>query len=119
MDQVGGDVPGEDISEQSLIEEACVEASERDYSGGTNERVPESHRKRSKEEAREEVSRRRSQRSGEEVKEEIPVDDGGGQIQRSHFKCFYCDQEGQEELSKEQSTRSVFRGSNNSNDGCG
>ena len=42
-----------------------------------------------------------------------------GRIQRSHFKCFYCDQEGQEELSKEQSTRSVFRGSNNSNDGCG
>ncbi|GFY85815.1 hypothetical protein Acr_04g0005530 [Actinidia rufa] len=33
-----------------------------------------------------------------------------GRIQRSHFKCFYCDQEGQEELSKEQSTRSVFRG---------
>ncbi|GFY99130.1 hypothetical protein Acr_13g0005310 [Actinidia rufa] len=64
---------------QSLIEEACVEASVRDYSGGTNERVPESHRKRSKEEAREEVSRRRSQRSREEVKEEIPTDDGGGQ----------------------------------------
>ncbi|GFY93594.1 phosphatidic acid phosphatase (PAP2) family protein [Actinidia rufa] len=60
--RVEGDVPGEDISEQSLIEKACVEASERDYSGGTNERVPESHRKRSKEEAREEVSRRRSQR---------------------------------------------------------
>ncbi|GFZ09876.1 hypothetical protein Acr_21g0004750 [Actinidia rufa] len=57
-----GDVPGEDISEQSLIEKACVEASERDYSGGTNERVLESHRKRSKEEAREDVSRRRSQR---------------------------------------------------------
>ncbi|GFZ20589.1 hypothetical protein Acr_28g0012940 [Actinidia rufa] len=73
------DVPGEDISEQSLNEKACVEASERDYSGGTNERVPESHRKRSKEEAREEASRRRSQRSGEEVKEEIPADDGGGQ----------------------------------------
>ncbi|GFY92213.1 hypothetical protein Acr_08g0006090 [Actinidia rufa] len=60
--RVEGDVPGEDISEQSLIEKACVEASERDYSGGTNERVLESHRKRSKEEAREEVSRRRSQR---------------------------------------------------------
>ena len=27
-----------------------------------------------------------------------------GKIQRSHFKCFYCDQEGQDELSKEQST---------------
>ena len=78
MDQVEGDVPGEDISEQSLNEEACVEASERDYSGGTNERVPESHKKRSKEEAREEVSRRRSQRSGEEVKEEISADDGRG-----------------------------------------
>ncbi|GFY88330.1 hypothetical protein Acr_06g0002700 [Actinidia rufa] len=74
--RVEGDVPGEDISEQSLIEEACVEASERDYSGGTNERVPESHRKRSKEEPIEKVSRRRSQRSGEEVKEEIPADDG-------------------------------------------
>ncbi|GFZ15575.1 S-adenosyl-L-methionine-dependent methyltransferases superfamily protein [Actinidia rufa] len=32
---------GEYISEQSLIEKACVEASKRDYSGGTNERVPE------------------------------------------------------------------------------
>ncbi|GFZ04754.1 hypothetical protein Acr_17g0003260 [Actinidia rufa] len=42
-----------------------------------------------------------------------------GKIQKSHFKCFYCDQEGQEELSKEQSTRLVFRDSNNSNDGCG
>ncbi|GFY90800.1 hypothetical protein Acr_07g0009970 [Actinidia rufa] len=40
VDQVGKDVPGEDILEQSLNdEEACVEASERDYSGGT-ERVP-------------------------------------------------------------------------------
>ena len=115
MDQVEGDVPGEDISEQSLIEEACVEASERDYSGGTNERVPESHRKRSKEEAREEVSRRRSQRSRKRYRQMMAE----GRIQRSHFKCFYCDQEGQEELSKEQSTRSVFRGSNNSNDGCG
>ncbi|GFS34256.1 hypothetical protein Acr_00g0032960 [Actinidia rufa] len=65
-DQVEGDVPREDISEQSLNEEACVEASERDYSGGINERVPESHMKRSKEETREEVSRRRSQMSGEE-----------------------------------------------------
>ncbi|GFZ02398.1 hypothetical protein Acr_15g0010060 [Actinidia rufa] len=44
-----GDVPGEDISEQSLIEKACVEASERDYSGGTNEQVSERHKKRSKE----------------------------------------------------------------------
>ncbi|GFS38397.1 hypothetical protein Acr_00g0057270 [Actinidia rufa] len=43
VDQVGGDVPGEDISEQGLIdEEACeFEASEGDYSGGTYERVPE------------------------------------------------------------------------------
>ncbi|GFY87503.1 hypothetical protein Acr_05g0011420 [Actinidia rufa] len=41
-----GDVPREDISEQSLNEKACVEASESDYSGGTNERVLESHRKR-------------------------------------------------------------------------
>ncbi|GFY86449.1 hypothetical protein Acr_05g0000880 [Actinidia rufa] len=40
-----GDVPGEDISEQSLNEEACVETSERDYSGGTNERVPEATRR--------------------------------------------------------------------------
>ncbi|GFS36790.1 hypothetical protein Acr_00g0048070 [Actinidia rufa] len=62
VDQIRGDVPGEDISEQSLIEKACVEASERYYSGGTNKRVPDSHRKRSKEEAKEEVSRRRSQR---------------------------------------------------------
>ncbi|GFY91435.1 hypothetical protein Acr_07g0016310 [Actinidia rufa] len=38
---------------KSLIEKACVEASEREYSGRTNERVPEIHRKRSKEEARE------------------------------------------------------------------
>lgn len=78
MDQVEGDVPGEYISEQSLIEKACIKASERDYSGGTNERVPEKRpQERSKEEAREEVSRRRSQRSREEVKEEIPADDGG------------------------------------------
>ena len=43
MDQVGGDVPVEDISEQSFIdEEACeFEASEGDYSGRTYERVPE------------------------------------------------------------------------------
>ena len=43
MDQVGGDVPGEDISEQSLIdEEACeFEVSKGDYSGGTYERVLE------------------------------------------------------------------------------
>ncbi|GFY85452.1 hypothetical protein Acr_04g0001900 [Actinidia rufa] len=59
VDQVEGDVTGEDISKQSLNEEACGETSERDYSGGTNEQVPESHKKRSKEEAREEVSRRR------------------------------------------------------------
>ncbi|GFZ06466.1 hypothetical protein Acr_18g0006360 [Actinidia rufa] len=57
--RVEGDVTGEDISKQSLNEEACGETSERDYSGGTNEQVPESHKKRSKEEAREEVSRRR------------------------------------------------------------
>ncbi|GFZ08254.1 myb-like transcription factor family protein [Actinidia rufa] len=44
--QVEGDVPGEDISDQGLNEEACGETSKRDYSGGTNERVPESHRKR-------------------------------------------------------------------------
>ncbi|GFS36487.1 hypothetical protein Acr_00g0046240 [Actinidia rufa] len=31
----------EDISEQSLNEKACVEISDRDYSGGTNERVLE------------------------------------------------------------------------------
>ena len=39
MDQVGGDVLGEDISEQSLIDKkSCeFEASERDYSGGTYE----------------------------------------------------------------------------------
>ena len=95
MDQVEGDVPGEDISEQSLIEEACVEASERDYSGGTNEQVPESHRKRSKEEAREEVSRRRSQRSGKEAekrsRKRYRQMTAEGKIQRSHFKCFYCD----------------------------
>ena len=43
MDQVGGDVPGEDISKQSLIDkEPCeFEVLERDYSGGTYERVPE------------------------------------------------------------------------------
>ncbi|GFY92338.1 hypothetical protein Acr_08g0007340 [Actinidia rufa] len=62
-----------------LLRRLVLKLSERDYSGGTNERVPDSHRKRSKEEAKEEVSRRRSQRSGEEVKEEISADDGGGQ----------------------------------------
>ncbi|GFZ08847.1 hypothetical protein Acr_20g0006550 [Actinidia rufa] len=62
VDQVEGDVPEEDISEQNFNEEPYVETSERDYSGGTNERVPESHKKRSKEETREDVSRRRSQR---------------------------------------------------------
>ncbi|GFY80334.1 hypothetical protein Acr_01g0001430 [Actinidia rufa] len=36
-----GDVPEEDISKQSLNEETCIETSERDYSGGTNERVLE------------------------------------------------------------------------------
>ncbi|GFY85469.1 hypothetical protein Acr_04g0002070 [Actinidia rufa] len=43
VDQIGRDVPGEDISEQSLIdEEACeFEASEGDYSGRTYERVLE------------------------------------------------------------------------------
>ncbi|GFY99647.1 hypothetical protein Acr_13g0010470 [Actinidia rufa] len=39
-DQVEGDVPREYISEQSLNEEASGETSERDYNGGTNERVP-------------------------------------------------------------------------------
>ena len=41
MDQVRGDVPDKDISKQSLIdEEACeFEASKRDYSGRTYERV--------------------------------------------------------------------------------
>ncbi|GFY92660.1 hypothetical protein Acr_08g0010560 [Actinidia rufa] len=41
--KLGGNVSGEDISEQSLIdEETCeFEASERDYSGETYERVPE------------------------------------------------------------------------------
>ncbi|GFS39388.1 hypothetical protein Acr_00g0062660 [Actinidia rufa] len=40
---LGGDVPGEDISEQSLIDEEAYEfeALEGDYSGGTYERVPE------------------------------------------------------------------------------
>ncbi|GFS33625.1 hypothetical protein Acr_00g0029660 [Actinidia rufa] len=83
VDQVEGDVPGEEISEQSLNEEACVETSERDYSGGTNERVLESHRKRSKEEAREEVSRRRSQRSGEEEGQEELSNENKAQDQSS------------------------------------
>ena len=41
MDQIGGDVSGEDISEQSLIDEKTCEfeALERDYSGRTYERV--------------------------------------------------------------------------------
>ena len=41
MDQVGGDVSGENISEQSLInEETCeFETLERDYSGETYKRV--------------------------------------------------------------------------------
>ena len=124
MDQIGGDVPGEYISEQSLIEKACVEASERDYSGGTNERVPE---KRPQEEVKRRGQRRGLRRGhrGQEKRLEKRSRKryrqmmAEGRIQRSHFKCFYCDQEGQEELSKEQSTRSVFRGSNNSNDGCG
>ncbi|GFS41249.1 hypothetical protein Acr_00g0073280 [Actinidia rufa] len=68
-----------DEQEDDWADQTMHWTRERDYSGGTNERVPESHRKRSKEEAREEVSRRRSQRSGEEVKEEISADDGGGQ----------------------------------------
>ncbi|GFY81482.1 hypothetical protein Acr_01g0012910 [Actinidia rufa] len=44
MDQVGGDVLGKDISEQSLIDkEACeFEVSERDYSGRTHDSLPES-----------------------------------------------------------------------------
>ncbi|GFY97731.1 hypothetical protein Acr_12g0002720 [Actinidia rufa] len=67
VDQVGGDVPGEDILEQSLNEEACVEASERDYSGRTNERVLE---KRPQEKVKEEAK--------EEVKEEISAE---GKIQ--------------------------------------
>ncbi|GFS35352.1 acyl-CoA N-acyltransferases (NAT) superfamily protein [Actinidia rufa] len=70
-----GDVPGEDISEQSLSEEACVEASERDYNGGTNERVPESHRK----EVKRRVQRRGLKKEVTEVMEEIPADDGRGQ----------------------------------------
>ena len=43
MNQVEGDVPSEDISEQSLIDnKACeFETSDRDYSGGTYERVSE------------------------------------------------------------------------------
>ena len=43
VDQIGGDVPSEDISEQSLIDEKTYkfEASERDYSGGIYEWVPE------------------------------------------------------------------------------
>ncbi|GFZ15968.1 hypothetical protein Acr_25g0003770 [Actinidia rufa] len=40
-----GDGHDEDIPEQSLNEEACVETSDRDYSGGTNERVPEATRR--------------------------------------------------------------------------
>ncbi|GFS30404.1 hypothetical protein Acr_00g0011740 [Actinidia rufa] len=56
MDQVEGDVPGEDISEQSLMRRLVLETSERDYSGETNERVPESYR--------EEV-KRRGQRRGQ------------------------------------------------------
>ncbi|GFY97936.1 hypothetical protein Acr_12g0004770 [Actinidia rufa] len=42
MDQVGGDVPCEDISDQSFAdEEACkLKASKGGYSGGTYERVP-------------------------------------------------------------------------------
>ena len=71
MNQVGGDVPGKDISEQSLIEEGCVEVSERDYSGGTNEQVPESHRKR--------PEKRSQERSRKEAREEVKADDGGGQ----------------------------------------
>ena len=43
MDQIGGNVSGEDISKQNLIDEkACeFEVSERDYSGGTYERILE------------------------------------------------------------------------------
>ncbi|GFY95707.1 hypothetical protein Acr_11g0000130 [Actinidia rufa] len=54
----------------------------------TSEFQRKGHKKRSKEEAREEVSRRRSQRSGKEVKEEIPTDDGGGQNPK-HAKDLY------------------------------
>ena len=41
MDQIGGDVPGEGISEQNLIDEkGCeFEASKRDYISITYERV--------------------------------------------------------------------------------
>ncbi|GFZ13651.1 hypothetical protein Acr_23g0020360 [Actinidia rufa] len=87
----GGDVPGEDISEQNLNEEACVEVSERDYSSGTYERVPEARSKKRPEKRSQEEVKRRGLRRGlkkevtevrkrgrEEVKEEIPADDGGG-----------------------------------------
>ena len=83
MDQIEGDVPGEYISVQSLNEEACVEASERDYGGGTNESSREEATGRGQEKRPEKRSQERSQRSGEEareeVKEEIPADDVGGQ----------------------------------------
>ncbi|GFY90850.1 S-adenosyl-L-methionine-dependent methyltransferases superfamily protein [Actinidia rufa] len=51
-----------DEQEDDWADQTMHWTREKNYSGRTNERVPESHRKRSKEEAREEVSRRRSQR---------------------------------------------------------
>ena len=59
---------------KALLKEACVEAQEKDYSGET----------------------RSMKRSEEKMAK--------GKIRKLHFKCFYCNQEGQYELSKERST---------------
>ncbi|GFY89761.1 hypothetical protein Acr_06g0017010 [Actinidia rufa] len=91
----------------------------RDYNGGTSERVPEATgrgQKKWPEKRSQEGGHRGQEKRSKKRYRQMMAD---GKIQKSHFKCFYCDQEGQEELSKKQSTRLVFRGSNNSNDGCG
>ncbi|GFY95106.1 hypothetical protein Acr_10g0004910 [Actinidia rufa] len=80
------DVPEEDISKQSLNEKACVETSERNYSGGTNERVPEATRRGQKKwpekRSRERGHRGQEKRSKKRYRQMM----ADGKIQKSHFK---------------------------------
>ncbi|GFY80781.1 hypothetical protein Acr_01g0005900 [Actinidia rufa] len=91
-------LPGEDISEQSLIdEEACeFEASEGDYSGGTYERVPEFAIRRRMEKLTtsmvmdalfNEEARRREMGSTDQSESQALA-------RGCTVRCFYCDQEG-------------------------
>ncbi|GFZ15874.1 hypothetical protein Acr_25g0002830 [Actinidia rufa] len=65
-------------------EEACVEASERDYSSGTYERVTEERSKKRPEKRSQEGGHRGQENRQRRVKEEIPADDDGGQKFRGH-----------------------------------